>query len=289
MKALQKEPAKRFQSGREMAEALKECLGGGKREEAATTTQAHPVQRRRIGYAIPLAGAALISIIAGGIFFFSDQQVTSPVKKSLETRKASLPVPQRTVLINPSIPPNAPTIKQGEAPVKGMPKEMSKPAPSNVQIESVAKQTVKPDAKPAKDRKPFIPPITAQERPAVKKAESSAARLTGDVNAARPNPVATEKPVIDKPPRQSGVTQPPLPVKSTPLPKFAFLRVRTNPKGATVYVNGSPKGTSPLTLKLGLGKYRVKLCRAGYRDTECLVGLDRMADYPIIEKLRPIE
>jgi serine/threonine-protein kinase len=289
MKALQKEPAKRFQSGREMAEALKECLGGGKREEAATTTQAQPVQRRRIGYTISLAGAALISIIAGGIFFFSDQQVISPVKKSLETRKASLPVPQRTVLINPSIPLNAPTIKQGEAPVKGMPKEVSKPAPSNVQIGSVAKQTVKPDAKPAKDRKPFISPIAAQERPAVKKAESSAGRLAGNVNAARPNPVATEKAVIDKPPRQSGVTQPPLPVKSTPLPKFAFLRVRTSPKGATVYVNGSPKGTSPLTLKLGLGKYRVKLCRAGYRDTECLVGLDRMADYPIIEKLRPIE
>jgi hypothetical protein len=72
------------------------------------------------------------------------------------------------------------------------------------------------------------------------------------------------------------------------MPKFAFLKVRTAPKGATVYINGSQKGTSPLTLKLYLGKYRVKLCRAGYRDTECQVGLDRMTEYPVTEKLRPI-
>jgi serine/threonine protein kinase len=288
MKALQKEPAKRFQSGRELAEALKACLGGGEREEVATKPRVQSVRNKRTRYLFPLAGAALISIVAGGIFFFSDQQVTSPVKKSSETSQASLPGPQRTVLANPSIPKPAPSIKQVEAPEKGMPKEMSKPAPPTVPTVRDTKPAVKPDAKPVKDTKP-ISPIVAQERPVAKKAESPAVRLPGNGNAARPNPVAAEKPVVAKPPQQNGVMQPPLPVKSTPLPKFAFLKVRTTPKGATVYVNGSPKGTSPLTLKLNLGEYRVKLCRVGYRDTECLVGLDRMADYPIIEKLRPIK
>jgi len=89
--------------------------------------------------------------------------------------------------------------------------------------------------------------------------------------------------------RQKGVAQTLLPVKSKPLPKFAFLKIRTIPKGATVYVNGIQKGRSPLTLKLDLGKYRVKLCREGYRDTECLVNLVRMTEYPLVEKLRPIQ
>lgn len=289
MKSLQKEPAKRFQSGRELAEALKAYIGGGKKEEVVATAQVQPVRNKRTGYVIPLAGAALISIIACGIFFFSEQKVTSPVKATSVSRQASLPGPQRTGVITPPIPLPAPPVKKVVAPEKGMPKEMGKPALSAVQIGSVAKQAVKPDVKPVKDTKPVIPPIAAPERPAAKKAESPAPRLPGNVNAAKADPVAAEKQGNGKPPQQNGVTQPPLPVKSTPLPKFAFLKVRTTPKGATVYVNGIPKGTSPLTLKLNLGKYRIKLCRAGYRNTECLVCLDRMADYPIIEKLRPVE
>jgi serine/threonine-protein kinase len=305
MKALQKEPAKRFQCGRELAAALKVCLGGGKREEVATTTPDPSVQRKGMGYVIPLAGAALISIIAGGIFFFSHQKDTSPVKNlypASESRQASLPEKQSTGLMKPvreqpkaehkpapSVPLPAPNIKKAEAPARVMPKAMSKPVPSPVPSGSNTKQAVKPAAKPANEIKPVLPPIAAQERSAAKKAESSAGRLPGDKNAAMPNPVATEMPGKGKPPQQYGGAQLSLPVKSKPLPKFAFLKVRTTPKGAAVYVNGGQRGTSPLTLKLDLGKYRVKLCRAGYRDTECLVSLDRMTEYPLTEKLRPIK
>lgn len=289
MKALHKEPAKRFQSGRELAEALKACLEGGAKEESVTTARLQPVRKKRTGYLFTLAGAALISIIAWGIFFFSNQKGASPVKTPPISRQAALPGPQTAGSATPPIPPPAPAVKQGETAGKGLPKETGKPAPPGVQIGSVATQAVKPDIKPVKDTKPPAPAIAAHEAPAPKKAESPANRPPGYANAARSNSVAAEKQGNGASPQQTGITQPPLPVKSTSLPKFAFLKVRTNPKGATVYVNGVPKGTSPLTLKLDLGKYRVRLSRAGYRDTECLVGLDRMADYPIIEKLRPIE
>ena len=217
MKALRKEPEKRFQSGKELAEALKVCLGGGKRENVATTIPTPPVQGKRPGYVIPLASAVLISIVAGVIFFFSHHKEPSPVKPPSESRQASPKEPRRTGLMKPSLPPPAPTIRKTEAPARVMPKESGKPA------------------------------------------------------------------------QQNGGAQTLLPVKSKPLPKFAFLKVRTIPKGATVYVNGIQKGRSPLTLKLDLGKYRVKLCREGYRDTECLVNLDRMTEFPLVEKLRPTQ
>jgi len=76
---------------------------------------------------------------------------------------------------------------------------------------------------------------------------------------------------------------------SRSLPKFAFLKVRTVPNGAAIYINGVQRGTSPATIKLDLGKYHVKLCRSGYRDLACLIRLDRMTDYPLTEQLRPFK
>jgi hypothetical protein len=73
------------------------------------------------------------------------------------------------------------------------------------------------------------------------------------------------------------------------LPKFAFLKVRSIPKGAHVYINGSLKGDTPLNLKLGLGEYHVRLSRPGYRDSESKIKIEKMTDYPLTEKLKPIE
>jgi serine/threonine protein kinase len=294
MKALQKDPARRFQSGRELADALNVCLGVGQRDDVAATTPVPSVQSRRIVYAvyvIPLASAALLSIVAGWLFFSSQHKETSPVKNSYpasESREASPQGPQRTGVMNadkkqaPSVPQPAPTIKKAEIPDRGIPKDMSKQAPSPVPTGTNTKQAVKPDTKQVKETTPPLPPIAAQEKPGAKKAESPGARLPGDGNAERPNSVATL-------PQQNRGAQIPLPVESEHLPKFAFLKVRTTPKGAAVYVDGVQKGTSPLTLKLSLGKYRVKLGLAGYLDTERMVSLDRMTEYPLTEKLRPIE
>ena len=294
MKTLQKDPANRFQSGKELADALNVCLGVGQRADIATTTPVPPVQSRKtvyIVYVIPLASAAVLSIVAGWLFFFSHHKEPSPLKNTFptsESREVSPPGTRRTDLMNadkkrvPSVFQPAPTIKKAEIPDRGTSKEMSKQAPSPVPTGSSTKQAVKPDTKQVKETKPPLPPIAAQEKPAAKKAESSGAGLPGDRNAERPKPVAS------LPQQQNGGAQIPLPIKSEPLPKFAFLKVRTTPKGATVYVDGIQKGTSPLTLKLSLGKYRVKLGLAGYLDTERMVSLDRMTEYPLTETLRPI-
>jgi len=309
MKALQKEPVKRFQSGRELADALRVCLGGANSEITAMSPQPPPAPGKRIAYLIPLAGAALISVVAGGIFFFSHHKEppsTGSLYPASADRPPSRPEPQRTALMKqesekpktvpapsppaPSATPPPATVRKVEPPVKVLPKEISKPVPSPVPAVIVKKREAKPEIRHVRETKPSpAPSVPKQERPATRKAAPPAVPLSADRSAPSPVPAAPERAGNDKPQQQNWGTQPPLPGRSQSLPKFAFLKVRTIPKGATVYVNGVQKGSSPLTLKLDLGKYRVKLCHAGYRDMECLVNIDRMTEYPITEKLRPIE
>lgn len=73
------------------------------------------------------------------------------------------------------------------------------------------------------------------------------------------------------------------------LPKFAFLKVTTTPKGAQVYVDGTLKGTTPLHLKHDFGSVRIKITHAGYKDVERNIVLEKMRDYPVKEKLIPLK
>ena len=77
------------------------------------------------------------------------------------------------------------------------------------------------------------------------------------------------------------------PAAMKPLPKFAFLKVQTVPKGAEVYINGIREGITPLTLKLGLGEYKVKISAPGYHDSENTLKLEKMTRYPLTVKLKP--
>ena len=102
-------------------------------------------------------------------------------------------------------------------------------------------------------------------------------------------PVAIDQAQSKKEAQPKTNEQMPLPVDSKTMPKFAFLKVRTTPKGARVYINDTLKGKTPLTIKLDLGKYRVRLSRAGYRDIESQIKLEKMTEYPLQEKLKRIE
>ncbi len=55
---------------------------------------------------------------------------------------------------------------------------------------------------------------------------------------------------------------------------YAVLTVRTDPSGAEVYINGVYKGTSPLSLTLDPGKYKVTVSMEGYYSNETTVNLD---------------
>ena len=120
---------------------------------------------------------------------------------------------------------------------------------------------------PVKPAPVTIAPPQAPKQTGVKKTETKPSAI--------PNKTGT-KPVVPLSP----ATAP------KPLPKFAFLKVRSTPKGASVYINETLKGNAPVTLKLGLGEYRVRLSRPGYSDSENKIKIEKMTEYSLTVKLK---
>ena len=70
----------------------------------------------------------------------------------------------------------------------------------------------------------------------------------------------TPEPTAEATPTPAGAEAPPDVVATTE----GLVRISTQPPGATVMINGEPRGASPLELRLPLGLYEVQLALAGY-------------------------
>lgn len=239
MKALGKEPDARFQTGREMADALHHALEEEQAPEPLVPQEAAPKR----SYAKPVIGIFALSVAAAGIAYLLMGRPTANKGNLAERPVAAKPAEQRVIPASPA-PPDS----------------VKKPAPEPVPPKPVAT----PPPTPAAPIPPPSHPVTkAPLAPAI--------------------PVAPIKTAV--PPKE-----PIAPTAATkPLPKFAFLKIQTVPKGATVHVNSDMKGKSPLRLKLGLGEYQVRISFPGYRDSEQTVKLEKMTGYPLTVKLKPIE
>lgn len=78
------------------------------------------------------------------------------------------------------------------------------------------------------------------------------------------------------PPASPAVPSPP----NTPAAAGA-LRLATRPAGATVYLDGSAKGTTPLRLEAPPGKHEVRVALAGYEDWEAQVEIAEGGEVPL--------
>ena len=252
MKTLEKEPAKRPQTGRELQEALKYCLNEGK----PAAVQKIKTRRRIPKYLIPFTVIPVVLAAVGGIYNYSRYFEISAVKQ---------PVKQAKIL------------------------SMPKPMPPSLPSDSRLMTGKKTDRELPAAEHMAAPPVVPPEQRIDMKAESLERVLFKVSNIPMPLPVELEQLSNKKEALIKTGEQIPLSVETRPMPRFAFLEVHTSPKGARVYIDDTLKGKTPLTLKLDLGKYRVRLSRAGYRDIESQVKLDKMTEYPLKEKLKRIE
>lgn len=67
------------------------------------------------------------------------------------------------------------------------------------------------------------------------------------------------------------------------------LRLSTSPAGASVFVDGAPKGQSPLRVEAPPGKHEVRIKLAGYEEWEAQVELAQGAEVPLDVELVRIE
>jgi eukaryotic-like serine/threonine-protein kinase len=305
MKALQKDPAKRFQTGGEFAEALRHCLEvGAPPLEKGPVVSASKCSKR---IAAIFCAVAVLAAAAVGFFVYSSQHTDHP---------ASLPVAMPMVS-----GPSAKTMSSpAKIPAKTAPAESSSNNPKTAHLPPVAPASLegsRSHAIPAKSHAQVASPAPVSgsnsqktEGAGIKKAGSkspAAAALKGGRSPEgqqqkhQRHPLRERHPAVD-PVVPSGaarsssdvpvmtVPQVEAPVSAAkPIARFAFLKVASLPQGARVYINGTHKGMTPVTVKLDFGQYQIRLLKPGYLEVERQISLEKMKEYPMVENLRPIE
>ena len=132
-------------------------------------------------------------------------------------------------------------------------------------------------ATPGGPQAPIAPPI-ASESPTPAPQPAPPAREATDVPVATA-PQRPPEPAPSEPARQPATEAAAAPKPPTPPVPTAQLLVRSSPSGAAVSVDGTPRGTTPLTLRdLALGTRTVLVTRAGYEPAERRITLT--ADRP---------
>ena len=66
---------------------------------------------------------------------------------------------------------------------------------------------------------------------------------------------------------------------------LSILKVESDPSGANVFLNGSLKGQTPLTIDLPLGKYEIRLSRQNFHEWEAQLQLDEEGETPLFVRL----
>lgn len=72
-------------------------------------------------------------------------------------------------------------------------------------------------------------------------------------------------------------------------PAEGALLVESNPPDARIYINGEFLGSTPMLIKLPLGKYQVQLFSDGFYDWQAQVEVDEPGELPLKIKLHPIQ
>ena len=69
--------------------------------------------------------------------------------------------------------------------------------------------------------------------------------------------------------------------------KSAFVEIRTLPPGSRIYIDGEPRGTSPLRLMLACGTHTINISSSGYQKIEKRITVEELMEYPIEFTLQP--
>ncbi|MFZ4859443.1 MAG: protein kinase domain-containing protein [Desulfuromonadaceae bacterium] len=254
LKSLQKEPAKRYQTGHELFNALNSC----RIQEIA------PPSSKDNSKIMIFGGVALVVLLVSlaSFFMFRGGKVTELKQQVVQSTPAPLPSP--TPMPNPTSGSPAPAPGSTTAPVTPQvaPLPVVLPSPS-IPLPAAEKK------EPAREKK-----TEPEKRP----------RISTRANEKQlPKP----KPQPRPPDVSSEALKPPISDQPSNSTEYAFLIVSSNPSGAQVYINGALKGMTPRKIKLNLGKYRVRLSRAGYKSVDTNITLDKMAEFSVSEDLKP--
>lgn len=220
MKALEKEPEKRFRTGRELAEALRECL----RKDGPAADAKIPAVGKKKNYGMPIALTIAGAILAVGIFYLYSH-MKGPVQRQAVRQENVQPLKEMTPVPLPV--PEKDTTLPGPAP----------------------ERTVKtaPIEKTINEKEITPPPSAVREQ-----------RQPSDRKGLKPASVLVP------------------------------LTLRSAPQGASIYIDDSFKGKTPMTLMISTGGHVVRLSLSGYQSAERQIIIEETMEYPLTFNLKPV-
>lgn len=322
MKALNKERDQRFQSGKEMVEALKGVLAAPASAAAPlrplptapreTNPKVTPGERKPASrYAVAAAAiVAAVAILGGGAYFLTSDGSrgetaaisgsktggSAPDAAAPRIPDAAQPAPAAPLDAAPSVPVSSPTTATPYVPA-APPGGGAASVPSSYQpVRATGSAPAsasplrgylapKPDGPlPRKEPKPVAAAVPAPEKKSLNPGKVQAKAQAEREPLRKPK----QKRRVDAVPPVASTTSaggPDPAAAAMSAAKIAFLNVATTPPGARIYINGEAKGTTPRIVKLNLGQYRVRLARPGYQEIERRVSLDQVKEYPVTEVL----
>jgi eukaryotic-like serine/threonine-protein kinase len=326
MKALEKDPTQRFQTGREFAEALRCCLpaavsspvsavsspttlgpsssaghfsaataaspalaaasppgvassGRGIESGSGPAQSADKAASSARHYVLAVGAVAVIASLAGGTYFFGSRPrpLVPPGAVAKLAPGAGAPSGPTTQGSGyPPVPRSNAAPSLSASPAHTAPIRVNTAPRIEIRVQKESRKAP-PVAGVAPPERKHINPVQHPPKEPVQPKPAPAARPEA-LPAAAP-PVAP----VDAPRERSAEDQAPA---ARPVQRFAFLKVSSTPPGARVFINGSPRGTTPMIVRLDLGQYQVRLSRQGYHEVEKQVTLEKMKEYPMSETLQ---
>ena len=249
-KALAKDPADRFQTGREFAEALK-ALAEGKdfKKYMAPSPGAEVTQKLEAMPGEPGAVKESVKSLASAVSKTTATFVGSAIDMSRERKNLPYIAGAGGLLLIIALLLIFTGGEEKKAPVTAKTEvaEVKKtPAPAEP-VKKEAKEEKVP-AEPAKKAVEQPPAVTAQ--PVTKTAEKEKA----------PEPAKKKEEAK----------------KAQPKPATALLSIRSNPPGAKIFIKGKVRGETPyLNRKYKKKTFEIKITKEGYEDKLLTVKLDR--------------
>ena len=323
MKALNKDPTQRFQSGKEMAEALKSALAAPvsaplgtmtPKQQTLSEVRAKPPSaegRATKKYAIAAGSMVLALAVLGGAFFsasprpggeesstgLAQHESGGPDAATPKIPDAAAPPPVAPVDAAPQAPAVSPAVATPYEPAASpgnaaSPLRSSYPPVSGTVSAPGGASPLRGYLAP-KGEEPLPRNVPKQVKAAygADKKGIKPAKVQAKAPAERALRKSKQEQSVQAAPvtptTSAGGAEPAAAAASTS--RIAFLNLETTPPGARIYINGEAKGTTPRIVKLNLGQYRVRLARPGYQEIERKVSLDQVKEYPVSEVLTRAE
>ncbi len=255
MKCLRKEPGERYQTGNELAQALKECLTKQQKaepeappaEEIKEESKEEKKGEKKKSYLLSAAiAAAVVLLLAAGIYLYYQHTHSSQPETSLKQERIA---PAKT-------PSSAmPQDVKKTAPVESAPAPALVPAPSTepAKVAQPAAEKRKGESKIPKREEKKSPAVVSPDQPSPK---SAIKKQTPAIKDVKPS------------------------VAHTPV------TILSNPPGANTFIDEKLKGRTPMTLMLPVGKHNLRISLPGYRDIYKVITIEETMEYPLSFQLK---